>query len=478
MSTKKSQNLTTTPSRREFLFHGGMGLGAVALSALMAQDQARAATGPLAPKKPHHAAKAKHCIFLLMEGGPSHIDTFDPKPGLDGLHMTKFQKEQTRFEANMNTGERYYVRSPFKFRRAGTIGIEINTLFESFANVVDDVCFYRGLKAESVNHPTALYHLNTGNQFGGDAAVGAWVSYGLGTENQNLPAFVVLPDVAYPQGGAANWSSGFMPPYYQGTPLRPQGAPILDMAPPPGVTPERQKANLGFLNELNRLHQQRRPDHEELAARIESYELAFRMQAEMPVVLDIDREPLKIREMYGIGGPDKDADAFGRRCLLSRRLVEAGVRFVQVIAMGWDSHDYIEKAHGARIRAVDKGMAALLTDLKQRGLLEETLVVWAGEFGRSPDNGIRRGGEVWGRDHNATAMAVWLAGGGVKAGRIIGATDDVGLKAVEVVHPIKDFHVTLLRLLGLDDAKLRYFHAGREKQLSQTGGEPIRELLA
>jgi hypothetical protein len=465
------------PNRRDFLFHSGMGLGSIALSALLAEDEARAA-GVLAARKPHLTAKAKHCIFLLMEGGPSHIDTFDPKPKLAQLHMTKFQKERTKFEANMNTGERYYVRSPFEFRRAGKLGIEINSLFENFAGVVDDVCFFRGLRAESVNHPTALYHLNTGNQFGGDPAVGAWVSYGLGTENENLPAFVVLPDVAYPQGGAANWSAGYLPPHYQGTPLRPEGAPILDMAPPPGVTPERQRANLDLLGAFNRMHRERHPHHDELAARIESYELAFRMQAEMPGVLDLSKEPAKTLEMYGIGGANKDADAVGRRCLLARKLVQSGVRFVQVIAMGWDSHDYIDKAHGARIRAIDQPVAALLKDLKRTGLLDETLVVWAGEFGRSPDNGIRQGGEAWGRDHNATAMAVWLAGGGVKAGHIAGATDETGLQAVASVHPIKDFHVTLLHLLGLDDNKLRYLHAGREKQLSQTGGELIREVLA
>ena len=476
MTDSHKRMLTATPSRREFLYSGGMGLGTAALSAMLAQENAQA--GTLEPRKPHHAAKAKRCIFLLMEGGPSHIDTFDPKPKLEQIHMTKFQKERTKFEANMNTGERYYVRSPFTFRRAGKMGIEINSMFERFAEVVDDVCFYRGLRAESVNHPTALYHLNTGNQFGGDPAVGSWVSYGLGTENQNLPAFVVLPDLAYPQGGAANWSNGYLPAHYQGTPLRPEGVPVLDMTPPPGVLPERQRANLDLLNQFNRMHRERNPHNEELAARIASYELAFRMQAEMPKVLDIASEPARTLAMYGIGGPDKEVEQFGRRCLLARRLVEAGVRFVQVIAMGWDSHDYIEKAHAARIRAIDKPVAALLADLKRVGLLDETLVVWAGEFGRSPDNGIRRGEEVWGRDHNAAAMPVWLAGAGVKAGHIIGATDEVGLQSVEVVHPLKDFHVTLLHLLGLDDNKLRYFHAGREKQLSQTGGQVIKDLLS
>ncbi|HYI96985.1 MAG TPA: DUF1501 domain-containing protein [Bryobacteraceae bacterium] len=462
-------------SRREFLFNGGVGLGAVALTTMLAED-ARAA-GSLSAKSSHHPARAKHCIFLLMEGGPSHIDTFDPKRKLQQLHMTRFQKERNKFEANMNTGERYYVKSPFEFQRAGKLGIEINSLLPTFAEVVDDVCFYRGLKVESVNHPTALYHLNTGNQFGGDPALGAWTSYGLGTVNQNLPSFVVLPDVAYPQGGAANWSNGFLPAHFQGTPLRPEGTPILDMAPPPGVTADRQRANLQLFKELNRIHEQRHPGHADLSARVESYELAFRMQAEMPNVVDLSKESKATLEMYGIGGPNKDADSLGRRCLLARKLVENGVRFVQVIAMGWDSHDFIDKAHGSRLQAMDKPVSGLLKDLKRTGLLQDTLVVWSGEFGRSPDNGIRRGSTAWGRDHNANAMSVWLAGGGTKAGQIVGATDEVGGSAVEVVHPLRDFHVTLLHLLGLDDAKLRYFHAGREKQLSQVGGQVIRELL-
>jgi hypothetical protein len=457
-------------NRRELLFGSSMGLGAIALHAMNA--------GPLAPKPPHHAAKAKNCIFLLMEGGPSHIDTFDPKPKLEQLHMTRFQKERSKFEASMNTGERYYVKSPFEFKRSGKLGIEVNTLLPNIAQCVDDMCFYRGLKVDSVNHPTALYHLNTGNQFGGDPALGAWVSYGLGTLNQNLPSFVVLPDVAYPQGGAANWSNGYLPAYFQGTPLRPEGAPILDMAPPPTVTREQQAANLSFLKELNQHHLARHPEHTDLAARIESYELAFRMQSEMPGVVDLDKESKATLEMYGIGGADRDADAFGRRCLLARRLVQSGVRFVQIIAMGWDSHDYIEKAHGARLRAIDKPISGLLKDLKRTGLLDETLVVWAGEFGRTPDNGIRRGSASWGRDHNPNAMTAWLAGGGAKSGAIVGATDEVGGSAVDTVHHLRDFHITLLHLLGLDDSKLRYFHAGRDKQLSQVGGELIKELIA
>jgi uncharacterized protein (DUF1501 family) len=294
--------------------------------------------------------------------------------------------------------------------------------------------------------------------------------------NQNLPAFVVMPDLMYPQGGAANWSNGFLPAHYQGAALRATGSPVLDMTPPAGTTPADQAANLALLQQLNRQHQQRHSQHADLAARIESYELAFRMQAEMPGVLAINKEPQRILELYGIG--DTEADNFGRRCLMARRLVEAGVRFVQVIASGWDSHDDIATAHGNRMRAVDKPIAGLLRDLKQRGLLDSTLVVWAGEFGRSPDNGVRRGSRVYGRDHNANAMTIWFAGGGVKAGHVIGATDETGMEAIDEVHPLRDVHVTLLHLLGLDDAKLTYFHSGRYKQLSQVGGQVIRELIA
>jgi uncharacterized protein (DUF1501 family) len=248
------------------------------------------------------------------------------------------------------------------------------------------------------------------------------------------------------------------------------------MEPPAGVTPEMERANLDTLALLNKMHQRSRPEFKDLAARIESYELAFRMQAEMPPAVNIDKEPEATRQLYGIG--QAETDSLGRRCLMARRLVEKGVRFVQVYAGGWDSHDYIEEAHRNRMRAVDKPIAGLLKDLKRTGLLDSTLVVWTGEFGRSPDNGVRRASKVWGRDHNATAMAMWFAGGGVKAGHVVGATDETGEKAVEVTHPVRDVHCTLLRLLGLDDAKLTYFHGGRFKQLTQAGASVIPELLA
>lgn len=469
------------PTRREFVYSLGASIGSVALTALLAAESRKAppqlpgaSPNPLAPKPPHFTAKAKRCIFLMMEGGPSHIDTFDPKPRLADLHLQEFTREG-KTKSAMESGKRYYVQSPWKFRRAGQSGADLAENWEHLAQVVDDLCFYRGCQVDSVNHPTAMYQINTGNRFGGDPAIGSWVNYGLGTLNHDLPGFIVLPEVSYPQGGPANWGNGFLPAHYQGTPLRPKGSPILDLSPPAGITRQHQRENLDLLAQLNAAHRDAHPHHDELAARMDSYELAFRMQLEVPGILDLDGEDARLKESYGIGaGP---TDAFGRKCLLARRLIEKGVRFVQLYAGTWDSHDYIARAHGTLVRAVDQPIAALIADLKQRGLLEETLIVWCGEFGRSPDNGVR-GGTAYGRDHNPKAMTIWLAGGGVKAGHTIGATDEIGAEAVDCIHHVRDLHVTLLHLLGLDDNKLTYFHGGRFKQLSQFGGSVIKELIA
>ncbi len=465
------------PTRREFIYSLGASIGSVALTALLARNAGAApagSAGPLAPKPGHVPAKAKSCIFLMMEGGPSHIDTFDPKPKLAALHLNEFTREG-KMKSAMESGKRYYVQSPFKFRKCGQSGADMAENWEHLQRVADDLCFYRGCQVDSVNHPTAMYQMNTGNRFGGDAAIGSWVNYGLGSLNQDLPGFIVLPEVSYPQGGAANWGNGFLSAHFQGTPLRPKGSPILDLTPPAGITREHQRSNLDLLAELNAAHHAAHPEHDELAARTDAYELAFRMQMQVPGILNLDQEPANVKESYGIGS---DAtDAFGRKCLLARRLVEQGVRFVQLYAGTWDSHDYIERAHGNLVRNVDRPIAALIADLKQRGLLESTLVVWCGEFGRSPDNGVR-GGTAYGRDHNPKAMTIWMAGGGVKAGHTVGATDEIGAEAVGCVHHVRDLHVTLLRLLGLDDNRLTYFHGGRFKQLSQFGGEVIRELIA
>ena len=464
-------------TRRDFLYGLGSSIGSIAFSSLLAGEmlQGGVASNPLAPKAPHFPGKAKACIFLMMAGGPSHIDTFDPKPKLNQIHMQKFVRKD-KFVSDLASGDRYFVQSPFKSRKVGKSGADMCEHFVHLAGVADDICFYRGCVGESINHPTAMYHMNTGNRFGGDPAIGAWTAYGLGTLNQNLPAFVVLPEVVYPQGGPANWSNGFLPANFQGTPLRPKGSPILDLNPPAGVTRSQQRENLDLLNELNEAHQKKHPQHSELSARMENYELAFRMQMEVPDVIDIDQEDEKTKELYGVGG--EHTNDFGRRCLLARKLIENGVRFVQVYSSGWDSHDYIERAHRRRIWSIDKPIAGLIKDLKRLGMLDDTLIVWCGEFGRSPDNGMRDGGVTYGRDHNNQAMPMWFAGGGVNAGQVIGATDEIGQKAVEVVHPIKNVHTTLLYLLGLDDNRLTYFHGGRFKQLSQVGGELIPELIA
>ncbi len=465
-------------NRRNHLVSLGTSLASVALSAMLAED-ASATTNesqdrPMSPKPSHFPAKARNCIFLMMEGGPSHIDTFDPKPALSKLHLKEFSRAGKQKSA-MESGKRYYVESPFKFGRHGESGADMADNWTHLSRAADDLCFFRGCQVDSVNHPTAMYQMNCGNRFGGDPGLGAWVTYGLGSENQNLPGFLVLPEVSYPQGGAANWSNGYLPALYQGTPLRPTGSPILDLQPPAGVTSERQRANLDLLRQINADHAADHLGHDELNARIESYELAFRMQMEVPSAIDLSGEDAETLSLYGIG--DVATDAFGRKCLLARKMVEKGVRFVQRYNGSWDSHDFIERAHGNLVRGVDQPIAALIKDLKRRGLLESTLVVWCGEFGRTPDNGVR-GGVAYGRDHNPNAMTIWMAGGGCNAGHTLGATDETGMTAVEDVYHVRDFHVTLLRLLGLDDNRLTYYHAGRFKQLSQFGGQVIDKLIA
>jgi hypothetical protein len=463
-------NMQITP-RRDFLYGLGSCLGAVALTDLMAADSS--GTGPLSPKQPLLPAKAKAVIMLFMEGGPSQVDTFDPKPELNARHTT----ESTRTKG-LATGKRFFVGSPFKARKVGNAGIDMSEPWQFLADpeVADELCVYRGCKAESLNHPEALLHMNTGSRLGGDPGLGAWATYGLGSENQNLPGFVVMTELALPQAGPANWTNGFLPAHYQGTRLRSTGSPILDLNPPEFKTRQHQRRALDQLAMLNANHAAKHPEHRDLAARMESYELAFRMQTEVPGIADIDSEPKHIHESYGL--ERKECAAFGRQCLMARRLVEQGVRFVQIFSGGWDSHDYLERGHSSRINSVDQPIAALIKDLKQKGLLEDTLVIWTGEFGRTPDNNYRGGVTALGRGHNVDAMNMWFAGGGVKKGTIVGATDELGAEAAEVVHPIRDVHCTMLNLLGLDDNKLTYFHGGRYKQLSQFGGEVIDELIA
>ena len=472
-------------ARREALFALGTGLGSIALTGMLAADEkprgndANEATQrtPLAPRPGHMAAKAKSCIFLMMEGGPSHIDTFDPKPKLADLHLQEFVREGKEKSA-MESGKRYYVQSPFAFRQVGQCGADMAENWEHLAHVADDVCFYRGCQVDSVNHPTALYQMNTGNRFGGDPAVGAWTTYGLGTHQSGFARV----HRAARCGLSARWrreleqrlSAGVLSRDARCAP-RARRFSIYNL--PTGITPEHQRANLDLMAKLNVAHQAtasvaRRTGRADGA----NYELAFRMQMQVPGILDIRQEdasdtrcvrcrPGTDRSLW----PEMSAGAATRR---TRRAVRATLR----------GHLGLTRLHCARSRQslvtqVDQPIAALLADLRQRGLLDETLIVWCGEFGRSPDNGVR-GGVAYGRDHNPKAMTIWLAGGGVKAGHTIGATDELGAEAVDCVHHVRDLHVTLLRLLGLDDNKLTFFHGGRFKQLSQFGGKVIEELIA
>jgi hypothetical protein len=416
--------------------------------------------------------KAKACIMLFMEGGPGHMDTFDPKPKLTERHKT-----ESKLTAGLATGFKFFVGSPFGFRKVGQSGLDMCDQWVHLADpeVADELCNYRGCQAESLNHPEALFHMNTGSRLGADPALGSWINYGLGSVNQNLPGYVVMTEMAMPQGGPTNWNNGFLPTSYQGTRLRPEGSPILDLKSAPYKNRKHFRQTLDELAMLNKKHAAFHPEDEALIARMENYELAYRMQMEVPEVINIDSETEATQDMYGMNEPE--TAAFGKQCLMARRLVEQGVRFVQIFSGGWDSHDYLERGHTSRIKSVDKPMAALIKDLKRRGMLDETLVVWTGEFGRTPDNNKRGGVYSLGRGHNVDAMTMLLAGGGVQKGTIVGGTDELGAEAAECVHPIRDLHVTLLRLMGLDDNKLTYFHAGRFKQLSQFGGEIIPELI-
>jgi hypothetical protein len=467
-----SRPISTASSRREFLYGLGASLGSVALSDMLAAEST-AKVGPLAVKKPMHDAKAKNVIMLFMEGGPSQVDTFDPKPMLTKLH-----KQESKSTAGLATGFRFYVGSPFGSRQVGNAGLDMSDQWVHMADpeVADELCNYRGCQAESLNHPEALFHMNTGSRLGGDPAVGSWINYGLGSVNQNLPGYVVMTELALPQGGSRNWSNGFLPAHYQGTRLRPEGSPILDLESQSFKSREHQRRALDELAALNQKHAADHPQHDALTARMENYELAYRMQMEVPGVIDIDKEPEHIKELYGLD--NKETETFGKQCLMARRLVEKGVRFVQIFSGGWDSHDYLERGHSSRIQSVDKGMAGLIKDLKRRGMLEDTLVIWCGEFGRTPDNNKRGGVYSLGRGHNVDAMTMLFAGGGVKRGSIIGATDELGAEAVDCVRPIRDVHCTILHLLGLDDNKLTYFHGGRYKQLSQFGGQVIQDMIA
>ncbi len=464
--------------RRRFLRHAGFGLGSIALASLLHDDgllASDAPVDPLAPQKPHFEAKAKRVIFLFMSGGPSHVDTFDPKPELTRLHGQLLPASFGPVKTRRGVDKNKLLASRRQFRKYGQSGIELSDWFPHLARCVDDLCVLRGCYGDSVTHPESVYLMNTGSVLMGRPSLGAWVSYGLGTENRNMPAFIVLPDPGgWVKGGSPAWGGGFLPTVYQGTVVKGGSAPIEHLANPPGISPTQQRKTLDFIAESNREHLASRDNDSELAARIAAYELAFRMQAHAPELVDLSKETVATQRLYGLD--QKETAEFGTRCLLARRMIERGVRFVQLYCgdtNGWDGHSNLEENHGKLARASDQPIAALLTDLKQRGLLKETLVIWGGEFGRTP---MSEG--TSGRDHNPHGFTLWMAGGGVKGGVVIGSTDDIGLRAVTGKAHAHDIHATILHLLGLNHKKLTFRHNGRNERLTDNGGEVIYEALA
>lgn len=441
-------------TRRNFLARAGGGAGMLAYAAL--------AQGKNTPHT-NHAARAKRVIWLFMHGGPSHVDLFDPKPALTKYAGQPLPESFGNVMTRRNVANNPLLAPIRRFRPRGRSGLEISDFLPHTAKHADDICVVRSMHGDSVNHPQSVYQMNTGSILMGNPSVGSWVAYGLGSENQNMPAFVVLPDPGGGlKGGPPAWGSGYLPATYQGVTMRPGASPILDLKPQPGVSLAQQKHDLSLIHALNRRHLERRDHDDPLTARVKAYEMAFRMQSEAPQLVDISGETARTRAMYGID--EKETQEFGQRCLLARRMIERDVRFVQLYSgdtNGWDAHADVDKNHTKYCRRTDKPVAGLLQDLKQRGLLEDTLVIWGGEFGRMPMSEQGKG-----RDHNPWGYSAWLAGAGITGGRAYGATDDIGLRSVvDKVH-VRDFHATLLHLLGIDHHHLTHFHNGLDKRLT------------
>ncbi len=462
-------------TRRDLLLRGGAGFGALVLSYLLRDTPlfAQARPNPLAAKRPHFAAKARSVIFLFMEGGPSHIDLFDPKPVLNRLAGQRLPSSFRPVITSMGEQDSPLLASRRRWRQHGQSGLWMSDWLPHTAECADDLAVIRSCWGDGLNHSNGVAQMNTGSTLAGRPSLGSWVTYGLGSENANLPAFVVMQDnAAAVTNGPRNWGAGFMPALYQGTRFQLGAEPIPHLHPAAGVTPEQQRGQLDLLSQLNRRHALSRPQQSELDARIASYELAFRMQAEAPEAVDLAQETSETQRLYGIDRPE--TASYGRMCLLARRMVERGVRFVQLYhgaGSKWDAHSRLESNHTEMCRGSDRPIAGLLKDLKRRGLLETTLVIWGGEFGRTP---MSEKGD--GRDHNPYGFTMWLAGGGVKAGQVIGSTDDVGLHAVEDRLHIHDFHATILYLLGLDHMRLVYRYQGRPERPTLNEGEAYRRI--
>jgi hypothetical protein len=451
-------------SRRDLLAKAGAGFGLLALADLMAEP-ARAAEDPLAPRKPHYAPKAKSIIWLFMEGAPSAVDLFDPKPELTKRHGEKIQIDVF----NGNPGP--LMKSPFSFKQYGQSGAWVCDRYPNVAKHVDEMGFLKGLYTEPNDHVPALYEINTGIPRPGFPSAGSWITYGLGSCNRNLPGYVVLGNKDGVKGGPINWSAGFLPTTYQGTLFRSQGVPILNLTRPDHVTTADQRAQLDLLDKLDADHLRDHAGEPDLSARIQSFELAFRMQAEASGLVDFSTETESTRTLYGL---DKEVSRnFGAKCLMARRLVERGVRFVQVYSDGeWDAHANLTQNHTDHCAATDQPIHGLLTDLRQRGLLNETLIVWGGEFGRMP---VSQGGD--GRDHNPHGFMAWMAGAGIRGGTSYGETDEIGYKAAVDRTSVNDLHATMLHLLGVDHKKLTYFHNGRSYRLTDVAGNVLTKIL-
>ena len=455
-------------NRRQFLLTTGHGFGVVALSSLLEAST----VNPLSPKAPHAAAKAKSIIYLFMHGGVSHVDTFDPKPELtrrsgQALSVELAKTIKTSF---IHDPTKAVLRgSPWTFRPGGKCGLPVSDLFPKVRECMDDIAVIRGCHGDVFDHAPAIYLRNTGSQFPGKPCLGSWVTYGLGTENQNLPAFVVMSEGSMKSGPPA-YGAGFLPAVYQGTAFRSGENPVLYLKNPPGISNDAQRDTLSFIDKMDRLHQVSRPSDSTLEARIASYELAFRMQSAAPEVVEFSKETPATHALYGIGDPL--TDDFGRKCLLARRLVERGVRFIQLysgttLGDDWDSaHTDLIASHTKMAGKTDRPIAGLLKDLKARGLLDSTLVVWSGEFGRTP---LAQGQN--GRDHHPYGFCTWMAGGGVKGGQALGATDEFGVQAAEMRVDAHDLNATLLRLMGMDHEKLTYFYQGRDQRLTDVHGQ-------
>jgi hypothetical protein len=462
-------------SRRELLREAFCGFGTLALASLLDQEARASSPGPLTARPPHLAARAKAVIVLFMAGGPSHLETFDPKPQLNRLDGQPRPKEFGEAKYQFIASDARLLGCKRKFRKNGASGIEVSDLFPHVAGCIDDIAVVRSCHCNMVVHSAAQYELFTGRTAPGFPSMGSWVTYGLGSQSQSLPAYIVLPDRSGAlEAGQPMYTNGFLPAAYQPTMLRSGPQPVRNLDLPTGVDPRTRARTLRFIDEINRAAAT--PGDDELSARIAAYELAFRMQTEAPEVFSLAGETRQTLDLYGIGA--ERTDDYGRRCLLARRLVERGVRFVVCVSGGgpsrqqWDAHDDIEENHLRMAARTDQPIAGLLIDLKRRGLLDETLVLWGGEFGRSPEAQSSKG-----RDHHNLGFSMWLAGGGVRGGQVIGATDAIGLRAVEDVCHFRDIHTTVLHLLGLDQDRLTFLHQGRRERLTLVQGRVIDKLL-